>query len=462
MERKVVQDIVPSNRRSIRNLSSKKLMVEELDGEEEVPIRKVPASSSISRSQQERFAPEPPPRAAPAQRTATRITPPTKNRRFPGIIVTFLIIFIGIAVIAVALSLLYSKAAVTITPKVAQFEINNTFTAKKDTSTSSTSPSSSLLYETITVSSSQLTTIPAADGPLIQTKSKGTITLYNEQVTQQKIVAGTRVSNTGGEVYRTSATVVIPAAKSGTPGTVGVAVLADAAGAEYNMSLNDDHDFTLVAYKGTPKYTTVYGKLKTALTGGFSGNKKSISPEVQKAAVQGLKESLASKLLADAQAKVPKDSVLYMQAYTVEYETPDPVAKDAQNAEVTVKGTLSGAIFKRNSFIKSIAAKELDKFPASSYAIAGLEDLKFSLMNSKDFSAKKGTPLIFTLKGPITLTGSFSETGLKNELKGTNLKDSNAIFAHYPAIANAYALITPFWMRSFPNSPEKIIIEIKK
>jgi hypothetical protein len=57
--------------------------------------------------------------------------------------------------------------------------------------------------------------------------------------------------------------------------------------------------------------------------------------------------------------------------------------------------------------------------------------------------------------------GTFSEEQLKNELKGTYLKQSNTIFARYPAIANAYALITPFWMRSFPNSPENIHIEIK-
>jgi hypothetical protein len=432
MEKKVVQDVIPGNRRTIRNVSPKRIDVVEEDGEESVPVRR---------------------------RLPLRESPPTKKRRGPAILLTFIVVFVGIAVIAVALSLLYSKAAVTITPKVARFDIDGTFTAKKDADSSS---ASTLGYATIGVSDSMSELIPATDGPTISTKAKGTVTLYNEQTTQQKIIAGTRLINTSGEIYRTTATIVIPPGKAGVPGSISSEVLADAPGAQYNMALGENGDMKVVAYKDTPKYTTVYAKLKTAITGGFLGTKKNVSPEAQNAAVLALKDSLSKKLLDAVKSKVPTDSILYPTAYNIEYEIPDPVAKDAKNAEVTVKGTLSAAIFKKNSFIKSIAAKEIDKFPAPTYRIDGMEDLKFTLINSKDFSAKKGTPLIFTLKGPITLTGTFQENALKEELKGTSLKDSNAIFAHYPAIANAYALITPFWMRSFPNSSDKISIEIKK
>lgn len=423
MDRKVVQDIVPSYRRSVTA----------------IPLKRISSNRPV------------------------RLPPLKKKRRIPSVLITFIVVFVGITIIAVALSLLYSKAVVTITHKVAHFDISGTFTAKKDSDVASSSLPS-LSYQAIMSTESMTQTIPAVDGPLINTKSKGTITLYNEQSIQQKILAGTRISNTDALIYRTSATIVIPAKKSGSvsPGSVIVAILADQAGAEYNMTLNGDSVFKVVAYKGGPKYATVYGKLKTDISGGFSGNKKVISPEVKKATIQTLKDALATKLFDEAKIKVPKDSILYDKAYTIEYETPEPISKGPQNAEITVKGTLYGAAFKRTSFIKSIAVKALDKFPAPVYDIRGMEDLKFTLINTKDFSAKKGTPLIFTLKGPITLTATFSETGLIDELKGTHLNDSNTIFAHYPAIANAYALITPFWMRSFPNSPNNIRIEIKE
>lgn len=424
-DKRVVQDIVTSGRRRIREV------------EEEIPIRRIRTM------------------APPAPVSHAKISQKRPHRKVPSILVTFIVVFIGIAVIAVALSLLYSKAAVTITPKTAHFDVSTIVTTKK-------SVDSSFGYDVVSISTTSVKTVPAVDGPTIETKAKGSVTLYNEQTVQQKILAGTRLSNSQGLIYRTAATVVIPPISSGkTPGNIVVAVLADQAGASYNISQSSSETLKVVAYKDGPKYSTVYAKVKTAITGGFSGNKKTISPEAQAAATQNAKDEVKAKLVAQVQKFVPKDSVMYDTAYTIDYEVADPVAKDPQTAEITVKGTLSGAEFKKNDLLKAIAPKELDKFSAPAYRIDGIEDLKFSVVNTKDFSAKKATPLIFNIRGPITLVGTFSDTALKNELKGTYLKESNAIFAHYPAISNAYALITPFWMRYFPNSVDKISVEIK-
>ncbi len=429
MDKKVVQDIVPNNRRSIRSVGEVVTRPR---------IRKVRSMS---------YSPDQSPR---------------KRSKISSYLVAFIIIFVGIAVIAVALSLVYSKAVVTVTPKVANIDIKDTstFTAYKEGAT--TSQSRSLVYDTITVSDTIKKVIPATDGPLIQTKAKGTVILYNAQSTQQKIVAGTRLSNTSGLIYRTTATVVIPQSKSGTPGSVSAGVIADQAGANYNMSLSDDGALKIVAYKGTPKYTTVYGKTKTAIVGGYLGNKKTFSPDAQKKAVQSAKDSLKVNLIEKAKISVPEDSIFFEGAHTIEYEVSEPSSKDKENAEISVKGILYGGIFKKSSFLKSIATKEIDKFPTSTYNTDGVEDLELVLVNTKDFSAKKGTSMIFTLKGAVTLVGTFSEMALKNELKGTHLNQSNTIFSHYPAISNVYARITPFWIRSFPNSADKILIEIKK
>ncbi len=418
----IVQDVIPSEERTIRR----------------IPVR--PAETPVRMS---RVRAIPPPARLPVRRS-----------RFSGIVVSFLVVFFGIAVIAVALSLLYSKASVTITPKTANFDVKGTFTAKKE-------PGYPLAYDVTTSSETAQQTINAADGPLIQTKAKGTVYLYNEQKVPQKIVAGTRLSNASGKIYRTTSTVTIPAMGSAR-GAISVGVIADQAGAQYNMSLNDtDISFKVVAYKGGEKYSVVYGKLKTAVSGGFSGSKKVISPAAQSAAVESLKESLKTKLVSRAKEQVPKDHIFYDNAYTIEYDIPEPAASDKNTAVILVKGTINAVTFKKDALLKAVAGKELDKFAAPTYRVDMMEDLSFFIINAKDFSPKKGIPLIFSLKGPITIVGTFSEAALKNELKGTYLKQSNAIFSRYPAIANAYALITPFWMRSFPNSPEKISIEIK-
>jgi hypothetical protein len=369
MEKKVVQDIVPTGKRSIRSIPTKKVPVEEDEAEERVPIRRTPPPSISLAKSQTRFT-------APPPRRPAKISPSGK-RRLPSILLTFGIIFIGIAIIAVALSLLYSKAAVTITPKTAQIDVNGTFTAKKGDASAT---SGTLYYNVVTATESASQSVPAVDGPTISTKAKGTVTLYNEQETQQKIVAGTRLGNAEGEIYRTSATVVVPAGKAAAPGKVDVVVLADQAGTEYNMSLTGATEFKVVAYKDTPKYALVYGKLKTAITGGFNGKKTTVSPDVQKTTVQSLKDSLTAKLMDDVKKQITKDDIMYNNSYAIDYDTPEPTSKAANTADISVKATMSAAVFKKVPLLKSIAAKELDKFPAPTYTINGLKTSSLHLL----------------------------------------------------------------------------------
>ena len=491
--RKVVQDIVPSNRRTIRNVLPErpikkisrerieKKIEDEIIYKDEIKKRDEEENEYKNEDRKENkkektrgeireevemevLDQDPETEVVPIRRIHSSIPPQrnpnNKKRNFSGILVAFVVIFIGVAIIAMALSLLYSKAVVTITPKIANFNVSGPFTAQKN------AVSPALPYELIISSDTSSQTIQAIDGPLIETKAKGTVVLYNERTVQQKIVAGTRFSNSKGLIYRAISTVVIPPMKvvkgQNVFGTVSVGVMADKSGDAYNMSLADNSILlNIVAYKGSDKYTTIYGKLKTNISGGFSGKKKIISKETEKSTIQSLEQSLESNLSAKLKTLIPKGYLFYNDAYSIEYEILNPISKDKETAEISIRGTVYGVIFKKDSFIKFIAKRELDKFPSPTYEVRGMEALAFSIANEKDFSAKKGNSLAFNLKGPITIVGIFGEDALKNELKGTYLKQSNTIFAHYTAIANAYALITPFWMRSFPNSPDKISIEIK-
>ncbi len=460
-EKKVVQDIVPSSRRTIRNISfeeetaarsggrtrARREVSEEVDEDRGV---KIPIHTKKVVREEVEYEERP----APKQR---------KKRRASGTLITFIIVFLCIAVIAVALSLLYSKAVVTIVPKVINIQVDGTFTAKKALTSVN---SADLSYDVITQKATASSPIPATDGPFTQTKAKGTAYLYNEQSSAQKIVAGTRLSNTNGLIYRTVATVTIPAAKTTAgklvPGSISSSIIADQAGAQYNMLLSDlTGDLKVVAYKGGDKYTKVYGRTKTDVVGGFLGNKKIISPEARKAAVDTLEASLKAKLAQQIATSHPEGSIVYDSASIYEYQVTDVTSKASSTAEVSVTATAYSIAFKSDTLLKAIGAKELERFPVPTYSTEGLDKLSFSIINAKDFSAKKGTTLIFLLKGPLKLTGTFPENTLKNELRGITLEASNPVFARYPAIGNAQVLITPFWMRSFPNSASKITLEVK-
>ncbi len=427
--KKIVQDIVPAKKRSIRNIPFT-----------ESVINKNPLSVKKSIERQDKKG---------------------GKGKISNIFITFIIIFVCIAIIAVAISLFYSKAVVTITPKIIHLQVDGTFTGKKDPK------AGELQYEVMTSNYQLSKVVPSTDGPLIQTKAKGIVVLYNDySTTTQKIIAGTRLSNSKGLIYRTLSSINIPGKKivSGkiVPGNIEIGIVADQAGENYNLKLSDLlGDFKIIAYKGTAKYDGFYGRLKTDLNGGFSGNKKIISQEVEKSAITELESSIKNKLISQLKTTLPPGYVLYDNGYSIDYDVLNTSSKEANFADITIKGNIYSIMFDSQKLIEFIAGKETRKFPSASYNIKGISDLNFKIMNTKDVSLKKGTSVTFTLKGPLSIIGSFSEMSLKNELKGLNLSMSNSVFIKYPSISNADVLLTPFWMRSFPKSTENIILEYK-
>jgi hypothetical protein len=454
--KKIVQDIVPGEKHSIREVTLDDEIVTKPKINRPASKRKIVKKVVEEDVEIDEEESEDEDTIAESTRATSRKPKIKKKKISLKFLLTFVVIFVSVVVIGIALSLSYSKAVVTITPKVTNFDINGTFTAKKGNS------EIDLNYDVISVTGSTSQMVVATKGPKIQTKAKGTVVIYNNHSDKaQSLVAGTRVATPDGLVYRTISSITVPGKKS-VPGSVTTTVIADQPGANYNIKVADlKGDFKLPGYKGSDKYNGFYARMKTDMTGGFLGEKMVIDAQVKAKAVKALEDELRGTLLSKLQANLPDDYVLYDGAYSFEFETLDPIMKDAASAEIVVRSTVYGAIFKIDPLIKFIAGSEIKKFPSSTYQIDGEDDLAFKISNSKDFSAKKGTPLIFTLKGPITIKGLFSESKLKDDLKGIKLTDSNAVFAKYQSIANAHALITPFWLRSFPNSPERINIEYK-
>ena len=376
--------------------------------------------------------------------------------------IAFTVVFACIAIIALALSLLYTKAIVTITPTTIPLNIDGNFIAKKD----NTNPDL-LTYQIMTVTLDDTKTIPATDGPLIQTKAKGTITLYNNySSTTQKILAGTRILSNKNLIYKTTWSITIPGKKvlqgKTVPGSIDVGIIADQVGAEYNVAMSDlAGDFKILAYKGSDKYQGFYGRIKKEIEGGFSGKKKIISPELEKATNLDLEKRLKDKLLEKISSSMLDGLVFFDNAYTIEYQKLPTINTDTDMATIGMKGTLNGIIFNSKDLIEFITKKPIQESKLSSYKVDGLKTLDFSIVNIKDFSAKKTTTLSFNLRGPVKITGTFSEKDLKNKLLGIKLDQMTPIVKQYPSIKSVAVLLTPFWMRSFPSSADNIIIEYK-
>lgn len=423
--------MTPSPRRSIRNVSK-------VDRPASVPAKKF----------SEKPAPAPVPILSPKKKTS-------KGSGFSKTMLVLLVLVIALGIVAAALSVIFSSGTIIVKPKSVNVNLNKIALSAREKPLAG-----ELGYQTLSLSDMATTSVPAVQGAVVEKRASGTIILYNNISTQsQKILANTRLSNTKGLIYLTTTTVTIPGQKivAGklVPGSIKVGVIASAPGSQYNASLIDlTGDFKVVAYQGGPKYTKVYGRLATDLTGGYSG--KIVTPDAKATPIEisALKKSAEARLLVEARNLVPKDYILYDPAYRMSYEIIPPIAEGTNRAVIGVKSLYTGYIFKQDALVKSFARDALAQFPTGSSTFSGLETLSFS------FATSTADKISFTLNGSMKIIGIVPVDAFIKDMTGIRLEDSAQIIKKYKTISSAYAKIFPMWMRSLPDKAERIKVEI--
>jgi hypothetical protein len=370
-------------------------------------------------------------------------------------------LFVFVIALCFGISGLFVSAEVTITPKTQTIPINIRATAQKNP------PSTGFGYQVVSVSSTGDQTAPAGESKKIETKATGTILIYNNTGSApQTLIEKTRFQSPDGKIYRITKTVVIPGntTKAGKtiPGSAEAVVTAEEVGSSYNKELID---FTLPGLKGTPRYTTIYARSKTPITGGFSGIKKVVDQKTQTSIEETLKTSLKAKMQSDIVSQIPANFIFYEKSLSYSFE---PLVQTAgpTESEVTLslKGTAHAIIFDKNQLSQIIIEQSGDTIAeqAGSISVTNINTLNFEITTNTVITQESTNSIGFTLSGDATFQWSFDESILKNELVGIKKSDVlNLLHSKYPSIENAEISIRPFWKQSFPQDPAKITL-IKK
>ncbi|MEI8328116.1 MAG: hypothetical protein WCG02_03190 [Candidatus Taylorbacteria bacterium] len=461
-----VQDIVPGDRRSVRDIPARGEKVAETIShtkvEKKTPKIRGEISVKVHKVVEEK------PEKEPAKRMA--VTPPPekeKKRSFKkkklwiGIVVGVVVV---VAVLAFFASTYYSRAVFTITPKSIPISVNSPLVIKAGTATAG----GDLTYEVLMMKGSQSITVPATDGPAVSIKAEGKVNLYNSFSTSSaRLIAGTRVANSGGLIYRLKSSVVIPGYTkpfgSTVAGSIGASIVADQPGAEYNLSkASAPTDFKIIAYKGGPRYDTIYAKLNSDIIGGAAGTKKTIAPAVLASTTAKLRSLMRTSLLQHVKDGVPQDYIMYNSSYTSAFGAPVIGGTEKNSATITLQGMVYGIIFKRTNLIAKLSgAQTVAAFGNLGYTASGLDNLTFSISNIKDFAPDKKGTLIINIKGDLTLTGVVPIEELKNALLGKSLAEFQVIMKKYsPVIENADGELVPPWSK-IPNDTSRITINLK-
>lgn len=429
MEKKVVQDIVASNHRSIRKV--------EVPEYREVKINRKP--------------PRP-----PAAGGARRASGGGKRR---SRLMVWVIAVICLIVLIFSVTLLFSSALVKVTPKVDIVTVKTAYSALKNPK------ADELRFDLMTIEKEGSLAVGATTVKDVSAKAHGQVTIFNNfSSTTQILAKSTRLENAKGKIYRIGPAVAVPGKmlKDGKviPGSVTVEVTADEAGSDYNMALADlQGDFTIPGFKGSPKYDKFFARLKTAITGGQKGPLPSADEKSVAVARAQIDNNLKEALPKEAFAQLPDGFILFPDAYYIEFVagTPEPVT--SSEVKVVEKAILHGVIFNKKLLASKIAPQLAQKIAGDEVEPQGLESLSFNAKDKTTLGNPDLDKLDFSLSGTIKFIYLFSEAQLKKDLAGKNSRDLPSVLTNYPGVKNVDVTLNPIWRRSFPSDAAKITIQ---
>ncbi len=351
-----------------------------------------------------------------------------------------------------AASALFSGATVLVTPQIKDFAIDSEFSAEKDSSTV-------LSYDVMTLSGEAGSNVAAAETVNLEKKATGLVILYNNfSASSQKLLIDTRLLAVNGKIYKTDKATTIPGytTKNGqvVPGQVEIGVYADEAGAEYNTPPTD---FTIIGFKGTPKYDKFYGRSKTEIAGGFKGSVNMVSDEEASRARTELRKKLAADLGARAKAELPKGFILFDDGIFLSYDDSGNNMAEVKNgiATMSTKATLAAIIFNETKLTGKVI-ETIIREPVEGLVIGNLKDLQFKIKNKEAIDPASLRAITFSVSGQGRVIWPIDSQKISADLAGKRKKDFKQILAAYPSIDKAEVILKPFWKSSFPDDSSKI------
>lgn len=299
----------------------------------------------------------------------------------------------------------------------------------------------------------------------VSSKATGSIVLFNEFSTKpEKLLAGTYVSDQDGKTYRLNSTVNIPGYKMDKqkkiPGQVEVGITSFLAGESYNGT---PEKFYINSFKGTTKYSKIYGVLQSELKGGIQGLVYYLEEEDIDKLKHIAESSFKDELFNKVRALLPSGYILYPGAIKFSYEIDKDVLSDTPETKVPITGTLSAVLIKEESLIKNIIKQSLPnatKEEIPEITIDGVKDLVFTL-NSGQLINKSTNMFDFQLTGPLKALWNPNKEKLKTNLSGAHKDNVLPIFRENKGITKAMVKIFPPWDKYLPNNPSKININIQ-
>jgi len=297
----------------------------------------------------------------------------------------------------------------------------------------------------------------------IEESATGQIRVYNEyNSSPQTLVANTRFLSSGGLLFRTVETVVVPGASveggKVVANSILVNVVADEAGSEFNI---EPTAFSIPGFKGTDKYLAFYGKSETAMEGGFKGKTTVVTQDDIDNAVDGLNQNFLQEVGDTLKEKIPDNLIVIEDTFESKFETLDigAVAGEPKTEfSIRVRAVARAFLVKQEDILDLVEHYFVNSAEYS--AEFELSDERTIEYVVKEIDYGKGYASV-----DLNITQVFNKkldiTNLHNEIRGKNESEVRRILLNKDGLEEAQIRFWPFWVRKIPNDVEKINISVE-
>lgn len=367
-----------------------------------------------------------------------------------------------LSLVAVALFFFLPKAEVSVTPYRIVQTIDKEFDGTANVSASDENPLTIRILEKDEEVSVTIATTGASEGT--SQKAHGVVVLYNNYSTDtQSLVATTRLETADGKIFRLQSGVTVPAMTTingkQEPGAIEAPVIADQAGAEYNI---DATTFTIPGFKGGPKYDKFSAQSAKKMTGGGSSGVSDVTVVAKvdlDTALREAKEKAKEAFLNEIRNELTaEEKILDDQIDIAPLVSPDlPVAGTVANAF-----DYSGS-FKLRAFVFSEKAVKEQMQGASEKNIQGMlfHPISSSVTYSDSLTNFSQGTVRIKAHALVTMESDIDKEKLQGMLLGKNESGIKQVLEDFPEIKNIQVLFHPQWfVSSIPSSLKRVSIVI--
>jgi hypothetical protein len=305
-------------------------------------------------------------------------------------------------------------------------------------------------YKAVSATIVERETVAATTESAVERKASGSVTIYNDFNNEsQELIATTRFETESGLIFRIPDGIVVPGntmqGGKTIPGRAEAVVVADKAGAEYNVGPTK---FSIPGFEGTPKFTAFWADSTQAMSGGLVGTVKTITEAEQEAAVARLRTKIEARIQEELKKAAGENSLVLGVPPTVSFS--EPKVSEA-NGQVTVEvtATVNGYAADESQLAKMLVSANNGKTPSANATLefaGGMPAIEAALAED-----------VITATVPAAVVVWQVDTqAIAKAAAGRSKKEVGQIASGFEAVETMKATVKPNWAGSFPQKTEKI------